>query len=307
MNLHSLRAKLIFNPGSGTPGESANQLLQILTQMQALDFQPEVYVFQPGGDLQAQIRADLRRGIRLFVVAGGDGTIDSVASVLAGTHAVMAVIPTGTRNNVALSLGIPADIPSAVFQLHVGREISVDVGTASFDKVKLPFLEVCSVGLLSALFPAADDIQHGNLARVGDLLSTLVSSPAAEIRLRVNGHQEFTIQGHVVLVGNMPFIGPHYRVSPDSSFVDGFLDVLVFANLNKFELIGSVVQTASTLPEDPRIKRYRAHSIEIITRPAMPIMVDGFPWPHDNPTSGPGPLKIKVERRSLTVIAGASI
>jgi diacylglycerol kinase family enzyme len=52
----------------------------------------------------------LEDGIRMFVVCGGDGTID----VMAGTNATLGIIPTGTQNNVALSLGIPADIPAAV-------------------------------------------------------------------------------------------------------------------------------------------------------------------------------------------------
>ena len=119
----------------------------------------------------------------MFVVCGGDGTISAVARTLAGTRATLGIIPIGTQNNTALSLGIPADIPAAIAILRTGRRIKVDVGMATCGKINTPFLEVCSVGLVSTLFPSADDIQHGNLARVGDFLTTLVGSPPAEIHL----------------------------------------------------------------------------------------------------------------------------
>ena len=69
------------------------------------------------------------------------------------------------------------------------------------------------MGLISTLFPSADDIQHGNLARIGHFLSTLAASPPAEIHLLLENKQEIRNQGHIVLVSNMPYIGFHYQVS----------------------------------------------------------------------------------------------
>ena len=73
-----------------------------------------------------------------------------------------------------------------------------------------PSFWLVSVGLASTLFPSADDIQHGNLARVGDFLATLVGSPPAEMHLVLDDKQEVQTLGHVVLVSNMPYIGLHY-------------------------------------------------------------------------------------------------
>jgi len=77
---------------------------------------------------------------------------------LAGVHATLGVIPIGTQNNTALSLGIPTDIPAAVAILRTGRRIKVDVGMATCGNISTSFLEVCSVGLVSTLFPSADDV-----------------------------------------------------------------------------------------------------------------------------------------------------
>jgi diacylglycerol kinase (ATP) len=299
MNKRRIQAKLIFNPSSGAAGESPVQLMDIIHEMQAWKLVPEAYLVEPGCDVPAVIQAALAQGIRMFVVCGGDGTISTVARTLAGTRATLGIIPTGTQNNTALSLGIPpGDIPAAIAILRAGRRIKVDVGMAACGQTNTPFLEVCSVGLISTLFPAADDIQHGNLARIGDFLATLAASPPAEIHLLLDNKQEIHNLGHVVLVSNMPYIGFHYQVGAATSFKDGLLDVLFFADLSKLDLLNYIFQGVGVgRPEDPRIQHFRVRRVDIDTHPAMPVMADGD-------ALGEGRVRIKVRRHALTVMAG---
>ena len=291
-----MRAKLIFNPGAGTAGESPVQLMDVIREMQAYKLVPEAFLVEPGCDLPGVIRDALTDGIRLFVVCGGDGTISGAARTLAGTGATLGIIPIGTQNNTALSLGIPSDIPAAIAILRNGRRIKVDVGMASVGNVSTPFLEVCSVGLISTLFPSADDIQHGNLARVGDFLSSLVGSPPAEIHLLLDNKQEIHNLGHIVLVSNMPFIGLHYQVGRPDSHKDGLLDVLFFADLSKMDLLGYVLQgVGEGKPEDHRIQHFHVRRVDIDTTPAMPVMADGSPL-------GEGRVRIEVRRGALAMM-----
>src|SRR5258707_11097246 len=124
------RLKLIFNPMSGSVADSPAQLLAIVTALQAANYLPEVFLVQPDCDLDDVVKDALHRGLRLFVVCGGDGTIDSVAAMLAGTRGTLAIVPAGTRNNVAFSLGIPDDPAAAVGPLRSGRRPKIDVGLA---------------------------------------------------------------------------------------------------------------------------------------------------------------------------------
>jgi diacylglycerol kinase (ATP) len=306
MELHStnkrhMRAKLIFNPSAGATRASPIEIVDVIHEMQTWKLVPEAYLVEPGCDLPGVVQDALAQGIRMFVVCGGDGTISAVARTLAGTRATLGIIPIGTQNNTALSLGIPSDIPAAISILRTGRRIKVDVGMAVCGKINTPFLEVCSVGLISTLFPSADDIQHGNLARIGDFLTTLAASPPAEIHLLLDGKQEIHNLGHVVLVSNMPFIGLHYQVASAASFKDGLLDVLFFADLSKLDLLGYVFQGVGVgKPEDPRIQHFRVRRVDIDTHPAMPIMVDGS-------ALGEGPVRIEVRRRVLAVMVGPSV
>jgi diacylglycerol kinase (ATP) len=295
-NKRPMRAKLIFNPGAGAAGESPVQLMDVISEMQVWKLVPEAFLVEPGCDLPGAIKDALAQRIRMFVVCGGDGTISAVAQALAGTHATLGIIPLGTQNNTALSLGIPTDIPAAIAILRTGQRIKVDVGMAACGTINTPFLEVCSVGLISTLFPSADDIQHGNLARIGDFLTTLAASPPAEIHLLLDGKQEIHNLGHVVLVSNMPYIGLHYQVGSAASFEDGLLDVLFFADLSKLDLLSYVFQgIGNGKPEDSRIQHFHVRSVEIDTNPAMPVMADGTPL-------GEGLVRIKVRRRVLAVM-----
>lgn len=294
--MRHLRAKLIFNPAAGAARTSPVNIVDVIHEMQAWKLVPETYLVEPGSDLPRVVGDALEKGIRMFVVCGGDGTISTVARILAGTGATLGIIPIGTQNNTALSLGIPADIPAAVAILRTGRRIKVDVGMAACGRIQTPFLEVCSVGLVSTLFPSADDIQHGNLARVVDFLATLAASPPAEIHLVLDDGQEIHNLGHVVLVSNMPYIGFHYQVGSPASFKDGLLDVLFFANLSKLDLLGYVLQgVGEGKPEDPRIQHFKVRSVEIDTHPVMAIMADGT-------ALGEGLVRIEVRRRALAVM-----
>jgi diacylglycerol kinase family enzyme len=234
----------------------------------------------------------------MFVVCGGDGTISSVARSLAGTHATLGIIPIGTQNNTALSLNIPDDVAAAIAILRTGRRIKVDMGMATCGKVSTPFLEACSVGLASALFPSVDDIQHGNLAQIGNFLATLASTPPSKIQLLLDNKKEIHDVGHVVLVSNMPYIGFHYQLGSLDSFKDGLLDVLFFAELNKLELLGYVLQgVGEGKPEDPRIQHFHVRKVEINTDPSMPVLTDGN-------TLGEGLVRIEARRHVLAVMAG---
>lgn len=293
-------AKLIFNPSAGANRPSPVEIVDVIHEMQNWKLVPEAYLVEPGCDLPGVVKNALEQGFRMFVVCGGDGTISAVARTLAGTHATLGIIPIGTQNNTALSLGIPNDIPAAIAILRTGQRVKVDVGMAYCGKINTPFLEVCSVGLISTLFPSADDIQHGNLARVADFIATLASSPPAEIHLLLDGRKKIHNLGHVLLVSNMPYIGLHYQVGKAASFRDGLLDVLFFADLSKMELLDYVFSGVGVgNPEDPRIEHYHVRKVEITTNPAMPVMADGI-------ALGEGLVRIKVQRHALAVMIAQS-
>ena len=294
-----LRAKLIFNPGSGKPEESPQQLVSILSAMQDQQILPEVYTVRPDSQLATVVRNALKSGIKLIVAAGGDGTIDSVAGAIIGSDAVLGIIPTGTRNNLAFNLGIPMDIVKSVALLRRGRRAKIDVGQVHSGHSRHWFLEAASLGLLSDLYPLADDIQHGNLSMVGELLSTLVSATPSQLQLTLDGHKHLDTTAHMLVVTNMRFLGPRFQLSPKVSFKDGYLDVFTFSDMSKLNMISYAMLAQIGPVENTAIKHYRVKHARIHSIPRMLILADGIPL-------GDGSLSVRIHPRALTVIAGSS-
>ncbi len=292
----SLHAKLIFNPNAGVSDEAAGKFVEVVKQLQAAEIQIEPYLLELECDLQKVIRDAIEKGIRLFLACGGDGTVSSVAKELIGTSASLGIIPTGSQNNIAFSLGIPTDIPSAVATLGTGRQVRIDVGNCTCNNRIAHCIEVCSVGLITSLFPSADSILHGDLTQIGDFMSTIATSTPSEIQILLDNETEVTISAHVVLVSNMPYILRHFQVGSDDSFEDGLLDVLLFSDQSKLDLLRHAIKDPGTdFKRDPHIQHYRARSIAIDTVPPMPIMADGI-------KIGDGSAKIDIQKSALTVL-----
>jgi diacylglycerol kinase (ATP) len=294
------RAKLIFNPGSGQPGESPQQLVSILSEMQNQHILPEVFVVNPGCQLEAEVRSAIRAGIKLIIVAGGDGTIDSIVGALVGSDAILGIIPTGTRNNVAFNLGITGDIANSVALLRQGRRLRIDVGRVHYGHSRHWFLEGAALGLLSDLYPMADDIGHGNLTMIGELLSTFASATPSRLRVVLDGHKQLDTSAHMMLVTNMPFLGPHFQISPKVSFRDGCLDVFTFSDMSKLNMLSYAVLSHEGPLKEAGIQHYRAKHIRIGSNPKMPVIADGV-------LLGLGSLSVHVHRRALTIMAGTQL
>ena len=291
------RLKLIFNPGAGRSNDSPSLLQDVISELQRQNFIPEICIIEPGSDIVPILNEALKHRIKLFVVCGGDGTIENIARWMIGKRASLGIIPAGTQNNIALSLGIPSDIKAAVELLRQGPRSKIDVGLAKSGEKELPFLEVCSIGLFSALFNSADNLQKGDLTGLGDFISTLASFPSAKIQLYLDQNQLVNLNGHAALVANLPYFGLNYRLTLEDNPHDGQLDVLVFSDYSKLELVGNILNNGSNQPTDERLRRYRAHTIQIQTDPEMPAQVDGTPL-------GPTPIEISVKRQALSVITG---
>jgi len=295
-----LRAKLIFNAGSGRPEESPQQLASILLEMQDQQILPEVYTVRPDSQLEKVVHDAIKTGIKLIVVAGGDGTIDSVVGAMVGRDAALGIIPTGTRNNVAFNLGITGDIANSVALLRQGRRLKIDVGRVHCGHSRHWFLEIAALGLLSDLYPMADDIQHGDLAQIGGLLSTLISAIPSRLRMILDGLKHLDTTAHMMLITNMPFLGPHFQISPNVSFRDGRLDVFTFSDMSKLNMLSYAVLSRGGLAQDASIQHYRVKHVKIHSIPHMPVLADGT-------LLGQGALSVHIHPRALTVMAGSAL
>jgi diacylglycerol kinase family enzyme len=178
--------------------------------------------------------------------------------------------------------------------------LKIDVGRVHCGHSRHWFLEVAALGLLSDLYPMADDIQHGDLTQIGGLLSTLVSATPSQLRISLDGHKHLATTAHMMLITNMPFLGPHFQISPNVSFRDGRLDVFTFSDMSKLNMLSYAVLSRGGLVQDAGIQHYRVKHVKIHSIPHMPVLADGT-------LLGEGSLSVHIHPRALTVMAGTEL
>jgi diacylglycerol kinase (ATP) len=167
------------------------------------------------------------------VVAGGDGSVGRVGRALAGRGIPIAILPSGTANNIASIVGATSE--NLVQLLEHGKTIPFDLGTLESPLASRRFLEGVGLGtfadaaaILSAHAdgPSAPDGRDAELARDRHVLGECIRRTAGyECRLALD---DIEIAGTWLLVEvtNAGVIGPKLRLSGDAVPYDGLLDVV---------------------------------------------------------------------------------
>ena len=103
----------------------------------------------------------------------------------------------------------------------------------------------------------------------------------------------------MVLVANMPYLGPRFQIDPGVSWNDNRLDVFVFSDMSKLDLISYAMQSTGGAVEDGRVKHYRVRQLTIHSDPQMPVLADGV-------LLNQGVVTALVRPHALAVMAGTA-
>ncbi len=171
----------------------------------------------------AKVRKALKNGADLVFAWGGDGMVQQCAQALAGSGAVLAILPAGTANLLALNLGIPKDLPEAVRIGLSGRRRALDLGVVNGEH----FAVMAGVGFDAEMIGDVDGQMKRRFSRLAYLWTGLRATghDGTRMRIKVDGSTWFGGDATCVLLGNvgriMGGIPAFDRASPD----DGWLDV----------------------------------------------------------------------------------
>ena len=295
-----LQAKLIFNTKAGSTGKAAEaRLSEVVEHLRRVNILADTARVAQADEVTAAAADAVRAGYSLVIACGGDGTIESAANALVMEQATLGILPLGTRNNVARSLGIPLKLAEAARLLRTGKSHKIGAGLATVGERRRWFLETFSVGLFSALYPHADAIQKGDLVRARDLLLTFVTSSAAQMQLTVDGNTTFRVQALALIGVNMPSTGANFRLGAGIAYDDEYIDLFLYDRLDQLDFLVYGFDILAGMPEDPAIQRIRARHASIQTLPFLPVMADGFEM-------GTGPVDVTMVAHSLNVIIAIS-
>ena len=272
------RAALIVNTRSRT-GERT--FFQALDRLQELGVPLGVtYAIRDPARLPETVREvlDDGSGYRFLILGGGDGSVSSVVDFLAHHHTVLGLLPLGTANDFARTLGIPQDIEGACKTIAEGKLVDIDLGLAGDNF----YVNVASVGLgveaTRALSPWLKR-STGPLAYPAAAIKAFLRHEPFSARLTFpDGDHEPVEYDRLlqVAVGNGRFYGGGMVVAPESGIDDRNLDIYAIEMGRHRDLIGAARYLKSgDFIRNESVSQYRTERVRLETDPGLPVNIDG--------------------------------
>jgi diacylglycerol kinase (ATP) len=230
-------------------------------------------VDRPGG-LEASLAAAVDLRPDLLIAGGGDGTLSLASRHLAYRDIALGVLPMGTTNNFARTLGIPLDVAGAVGLLTSGKVADVDLGEAGGTF----FANLVSVGLSGHV---AADVPHGLkqlLGRAAYPLTAAARLPAHRpFRATVTaGDERRTLTTHQLNIANGSFhVGR--PITADASADDRLLVAYTLGAGGRLSLVAAIVRHALAGARRSHAEPafLTAGELWLHTDPPLPLDIDG--------------------------------
>jgi diacylglycerol kinase family enzyme len=238
-----VRVTLIHNPGSGE--QDANAARKLLKMLRREGHKPRYQSAKEKGWARV-----LDKKADLVVVAGGDGTVANVTRHMVGRGMPVAVLPAGTANNIARSLGLlERPFEELVRSWTDARRVRLDVGIACGPWGERYFIEGLGAGLFASLLVRSEENEakrekerktkrpkHVVDNALRRLKEAAERDEPVEIAAQLDG---VDISGRYLLFEavNLPFIGPNLYIAPDTKAGDGQLEVVLVPEAQRGRLV----------------------------------------------------------------------
>jgi diacylglycerol kinase (ATP) len=268
-----VRLTLIHNPGAGGEGHAPDDLVVAIERAG----HHVRHFFADDEDWKKTLE-----DTDVCVAAGGDGTVHDVFRHLAGTGVPAAVLPLGSANNVARSIGMPLDGEVTALAhgwSHAPRR-RFDIPTIRSDDADDRFVEAAGGGLFAEAIARASNSQHdrggGDKLRKGLQALMQVTSDYTAREWTIHA-DEADLSGDLIGVEimNVSTTGPSVQLAPGAKPGDGFLEVVTIRPSDSASLTRYLrARLADSVAAAPTYRSYRAKRITLIPPPGAAIRRD---------------------------------
>lgn len=264
-------AVVLYNNNAGSATVDPEEIGK---RLEDLGFEARVF----RTDSPAEIGPLLADSEGLVVVAGGDGTVREVVKRLLQKPRPLALLPFGTANNIARTLGLEGSWQQVVESLSEPRRVPLDVAVARGPWGSEIVLEGAGAGLFANILTAYRPKEGKNLLRaLGAAANELGIDEPVRYRIELDGKE---LDGEYLLVEamNMRAVGPRLSLAPAADPSDGLLDlVLVRADRRDALLTYVTALINGGLAELPSVEIVRGSRLRIHWRGSA-FHVDSLPF-----------------------------
>ena len=181
------------------------------------------------------LKREVEAGAKMVIVGGGDGTLSDAASHLIHTDVALAVLPMGTGNTFARSLGLPLDLGEAAKTIAGAHIEKIDVGKVNHQI----FLNSVALGLTTEIAQALTKNIKKKLGLLAwPFVGFRVLATHRALVLKVSSEEKsFAVRTHQLLVVNGRYVAGPIAAAPDASVQDHAFDVFVLGGAKKGTLL----------------------------------------------------------------------
>ncbi len=260
---------LVVNPIAGDSDKTP--IINLVTsEVKAKNLDLEVFKTTGQGDKEAIVEFIANHNPSRILVAGGDGTISLVASCIYGTEICLGIIPAGSANGMAVNIGLPTALKEQINIALSGEILKTDVIFVN----DIMCLHIADLGINAELIKNYENSGiRGKLGYFIQSFPTLFNSDFPfEFTIEAD-NEVFKETGILLAIANANKFGTGANINPNGILNDGKFEVLVFKNLDLFEIL-------KTTQENPEmssdfVKVISTHKAKIISKSKVPFQVDG--------------------------------
>lgn len=285
------RALVLINPNSRRGADAVDEVAR---RLEAGGLSLRMETFSDPKEVTADI---VRRApeVDCVVVCGGDGSVNAAGPGLLETKLPFGIVPLGTGNDLARTLGIPEDLGSAIDVITAGKERKIDIGLVNGK----PFFNVASLGISTDLAHSLTPDIKRRWGRLGYALAAMkVMTNARPFTATIMSNGEPTrVKTYQIAVGNGRYYGGGMTVAEHATIDDHHLDLysLELSGVWKLALMLRAFRAGSHGAWE-EVRTVRSTEFEIHTRKPRPVNCDGEICAHT-------PAKFQVVPEALRVFA----
>jgi YegS/Rv2252/BmrU family lipid kinase len=280
VNAHSRKGRDLFRQAEAKLNEAGVRLIA-------------AHAIRNPKHLVPSVKEAVRSGAPMVIVGGGDGSLSSAVDEVVERDCVFALLPMGTANSFARTLGIPLDLDGAIRTIATGRRRRIDLGMIDEDY----FANCAAMGLSPMI---GEGVPH-NLKRYLGRFGYLIWAAWCLVRFRPfrltvdDGQRRETLWATEVRIAN----GRHHggvELIENAEIDSGEIVVQAVVGRSSFSLVWDWISKYLKLPARERTTReFHARRIEIQTRPRQRISIDGEVLTKT-------PVVAQVARRAIEVV-----
>jgi len=295
MKSNSRKIRVIVNPKSGLRW-SFDAMRKALDQAWDVSGNDLVYQFcQCADDGFFKAKRAVEEGVDTILVAGGDGTINTVGKALIGTSVALGVIPAGSGNGFARHFGIPLVPAKAVDVLAKASVKKIDVGVVN-DR---PFFVTCSMAWDAAIAKGfARSRMRGVLPYIFAGVNEFLEYQPQDMHVQVDGKENIDLQRALVFtIANMTQYGGGAKIAPQAQPDDGYLELVAALHQDVPRLFGNLGKLFDgSLHELPEVLTKRFKELVVTRAKPSQIQIDG------DLVDAPERIYVKVVPSALNVL-----